>query len=102
MCRRQSIEKKSFQFYPEMYPNRKGSMASFSFRLLLAELPSYLGQPKLAIDKLTEISLISAEVNCFDFCQWNLRLRISILDKRFLWKGASRSIRILAATRKSC
>lgn len=46
-----------------MYPNRKGSMASFSFRLLLAELPSYLGQPKIAMDKLTELSLISSEVN---------------------------------------
>lgn len=51
-----------FQFYPEMYPNRKGSMAAFSFRLLLAELPSYLGQPKIAMDKLTELSLISSEV----------------------------------------
>ncbi|KAG4079376.1 hypothetical protein HA402_008068 [Bradysia odoriphaga] len=54
-----------FEFYPEMYPNRKGSMASFSFRLLLAELPSYLGQPKIAIDKLTELSLISAEIKDF-------------------------------------
>lgn len=46
-----------------MYPNRKGSMACFSFRLLLAELPAYMGQPKVAIDKLTELALISSEVN---------------------------------------
>lgn len=59
----QSKKKLFFQFYPEMYPNRRGSMASFSFRLLLAELPSYLGQPKTAMDKLTELSLISSEVN---------------------------------------
>ncbi len=63
-----------FQFYPEMYPNRKGSMASFSFRLLLAELPSYLGHPKTAIDKLTELSLISSEVKPSPVINWERNL----------------------------
>lgn len=77
-------------------------MASFSFRLLLAELPAYLGQPKAAMDKLTEMSLISSEVNLRFLTQDNLYAIAFKLDKRFLWKGAVRIIRILATKRKPC
>lgn len=38
-----------------MYNNRKGSMACFSFRLLLAELPICLGSPKMAMDRLCDL-----------------------------------------------
>jgi len=41
-----------FTFYPELYGTRPGSMASFAFRLLLAEIPSYYGKPKQALDNL--------------------------------------------------
>ncbi|XP_072376597.1 trafficking protein particle complex subunit 12 [Diabrotica undecimpunctata] len=41
-----------FQFYPDMYGGRPGSMASFSFRLLLAELPTHCGKPKESITRL--------------------------------------------------
>ena len=44
-----------FTFYPELYGTRPGSMASFAFRLLLAEIPNYYGKPKQAIDNLYEI-----------------------------------------------
>lgn len=46
-----------------MYNGRKGSMAPFSLRLLLAELPLYLGQPKVALDRLTDVYLICSKVN---------------------------------------
>lgn len=41
-----------YQFYPEMFGGRPGSIASFSFRLLLAELPSHCGKPKESLTKL--------------------------------------------------
>lgn len=50
------------QFYPEMYGKRKGSMACFSFRLLLAELPINLGDPKTAMDRLTDLAAICTEI----------------------------------------
>lgn len=44
-----------FTFYPELYGTRPGSMASFAFRLLLAEIPAYCGQAKEAMDNLHKI-----------------------------------------------
>ncbi|EFA06807.1 trafficking protein particle complex subunit 12 [Tribolium castaneum] len=41
-----------YQFYPEMYGGRPGSIASFSFRLLLSELPMHCGKPKDSLTKL--------------------------------------------------
>lgn len=50
------------QFYPDAYNNRKGSMASFAFRLLIAKLPSYLGSHKVALDRLTDMLLVAKEI----------------------------------------
>ncbi|XP_076297429.1 trafficking protein particle complex subunit 12 [Lasioglossum baleicum] len=44
-----------FTFYPDLYGTRPGSMASFSFRLLLAETPLYCGRPKEALDNLYKV-----------------------------------------------
>ncbi|CAH1107199.1 unnamed protein product [Psylliodes chrysocephalus] len=44
-----------FQFYPDMYGGRPGSMASFSFRLLLAELPMHCSKAKESIMRLFNI-----------------------------------------------
>ncbi|XP_018335736.1 trafficking protein particle complex subunit 12 [Agrilus planipennis] len=44
-----------YEFYPEMYKGRRGSIASFSFRLLLAELPMHCGKPKESLTKLFNI-----------------------------------------------
>lgn len=41
-----------YQFYPEMYGGRSGSIASFSFRLLLGELPMHCSKTKESLTKL--------------------------------------------------
>ncbi|XP_030243033.1 trafficking protein particle complex subunit 12 [Drosophila navojoa] len=51
-----------YEHYPEMYMGKHGSIACFSFRLLLAELPIYLGKPHLALDRLSELHVISNEI----------------------------------------
>lgn len=45
-----------------MHNGRKGSMASFSFRLLVAKMPAYLGSLKMALDRLTEMSITCNEI----------------------------------------
>lgn len=45
-----------------MYPGKTGSIACFSFRLLLAEMPIYLGNPQLALDRLSELYVICNEI----------------------------------------
>lgn len=37
-------------------------MASFAFRLLIAKLPLYLGQAKVALDRLTDMLLVVEEI----------------------------------------
>lgn len=69
-----------------MYPGRKGSMAPFSLRLLLAELPLYLGQAKVALDRLTDIYLICSKVmpkNSFFFFKYNFTIIDVCVDKTF-------------------
>lgn len=41
-----------FQYYPEQYGTRQGSMVPFGFRVLLAELPMHVGKPLDAMDRL--------------------------------------------------
>lgn len=45
-----------------MHSGRKGSMASFSFRLLMAKMPVYLGSLKSALDRLTEMSITCNDI----------------------------------------
>lgn len=55
-----------YEFYhPDMHGDKKGSMASFSFRLLLAELPIYLGAPRVALDRLTEMLAITNQIKSY-------------------------------------
>ena len=40
------------QFYPELFGSRRGSLAPWSLRLLLAELPMYNNKQVVAMNKL--------------------------------------------------
>lgn len=54
-----------YEYYPEMYMGRKGSMASFSFRLLHAELPLYMGSFKLSMDRLSDLLATCNQIRQF-------------------------------------
>uniref|UniRef100_A0A674P3V3 Trafficking protein particle complex subunit 12 n=1 Tax=Takifugu rubripes TaxID=31033 RepID=A0A674P3V3_TAKRU len=41
-----------YEFFPTVYPGRRGSMVPFSMRLLHAELPQYLAKTQEALDRL--------------------------------------------------
>uniref|UniRef100_A0A3Q4MGB1 Trafficking protein particle complex subunit 12 n=1 Tax=Neolamprologus brichardi TaxID=32507 RepID=A0A3Q4MGB1_NEOBR len=53
-----------YEYYPTVYPGRKGSMVPFSMRLLHAELPQYLAKPQEALDRLSALSLPCSPSTC--------------------------------------
>ena len=60
-----------YQYYPTTYPGRQGAMPSFAFRILLAELPQYVGKPFEALDRLYALLSIVKKVGyrtAFEFC----------------------------------
>lgn len=51
-----------YEYYPNIYPGRKGSMVPFGLRLLDAQLPYYLGHNKDALDKLYYILSVVRQI----------------------------------------
>lgn len=47
-----------YEYYPTVYPGRRGSMVPFSMRLLHAELPQYLAKPQEALDRLHNLKTV--------------------------------------------
>ncbi|TDG98593.1 hypothetical protein EPR50_G00201920 [Perca flavescens] len=47
-----------YEYYPTVYPGRRGSMVPFSMRLLHAELPQYLVKPQEALDRLHNLKTV--------------------------------------------
>lgn len=47
-----------YEYYPNVYPGRRGSMVPFSMRLLHAELPQYLAKPQEALDRLHNLRTV--------------------------------------------
>uniref|UniRef100_A0A3P9KXP4 Trafficking protein particle complex subunit 12 n=1 Tax=Oryzias latipes TaxID=8090 RepID=A0A3P9KXP4_ORYLA len=47
-----------YEYYPAVYPGKRGSMVPFSMRLLHAELPQYLAKPQEALDRLHHLETI--------------------------------------------
>uniref|UniRef100_A0A8C5U699 Trafficking protein particle complex subunit 12 n=1 Tax=Malurus cyaneus samueli TaxID=2593467 RepID=A0A8C5U699_9PASS len=51
-----------YEYYPHVYPGRKGSMVPFSMRILHAELPQYLGNPQESLDRLHSMKIICTKI----------------------------------------
>nr|XP_032815581.1 trafficking protein particle complex subunit 12 [Petromyzon marinus]XP_032815582.1 trafficking protein particle complex subunit 12 [Petromyzon marinus] len=51
-----------YEYYPHVYPARRGSMVPFSLRILHAELPQYLGRPQETLDRLHQVGVICAKI----------------------------------------
>lgn len=51
-----------YEYYPHVYPGRKGSMVPFSMRILHAELQQYLGNPQESLDRLHSMKTICAKI----------------------------------------
>uniref|UniRef100_A0A8D0D6R2 Trafficking protein particle complex subunit 12 n=1 Tax=Sander lucioperca TaxID=283035 RepID=A0A8D0D6R2_SANLU len=61
-----------YEYYPTVYPGRRGSMVPFSMRLLHAELPQYLVKPQEALDRLHNLKTVCLAVRSLKL--WRSRL----------------------------
>ncbi|KAM9201072.1 trafficking protein particle complex subunit 12 isoform 2-T2 [Dugong dugon] len=51
-----------YEYYPHVYPGRRGSMVPFSMRILHAELRQYLGSPQESLDRLHRMKTICSKI----------------------------------------
>ncbi|XP_071964074.1 trafficking protein particle complex subunit 12-like [Antedon mediterranea] len=51
-----------FEYYPDLYPGRKGSMVPFSLRVLKAELLQYAGKHQQSLDTLYKIKGVCGKI----------------------------------------
>lgn len=51
-----------YEYYPSVYPGRRGSMVPFSMRILHAELPQYLQKPQETLDRLYRMKSVCQKI----------------------------------------
>lgn len=51
-----------YEYYPLVYPGRRGSMVPFSMRILHAELQQYLGNPQESLDRLHRVKAVCSKI----------------------------------------
>nr|XP_044998952.1 trafficking protein particle complex subunit 12 isoform X2 [Jaculus jaculus] len=51
-----------YEYYPHVYPGRRGSMVPFSMRILHAELQQYLGNPQESLDRLHQVKTVCSKI----------------------------------------
>ncbi|XP_062064887.1 trafficking protein particle complex subunit 12 isoform X1 [Lepus europaeus] len=51
-----------YEYYPHVYPGRRGSMVPFSMRILHAELQQYLGNPQESLDRLHRVKTVCNKI----------------------------------------
>lgn len=78
-----------YEYYPQIYSTKQGSMVPFCFRILAAILPQYLERPKEALDKLFHVHNVCLHV-LSDLssrsCDSNSEEGKSLQKGRDLWK----------------
>ncbi|XP_062378985.1 trafficking protein particle complex subunit 12 [Sardina pilchardus] len=52
-----------YEYYPAIYPGRRGSMVPFSMRVLHAELPQYLAKPQESLDRLHRMRTVCQKIS---------------------------------------
>ncbi|KAM8914622.1 trafficking protein particle complex subunit 12 [Spinachia spinachia] len=52
-----------YEYYPTVYPGRRGSVVPFSMRLLHAELPQYMAKPQEALDRLHNLKTVCLAIH---------------------------------------
>jgi len=57
-----------FQFYPELYGGRLGSLIPFGFRLLLAQIPMYIDKHEVCLVKLHKVLATVRKVCPISLC----------------------------------
>ncbi|XP_030167581.1 trafficking protein particle complex subunit 12 isoform X1 [Lynx canadensis] len=51
-----------YEYHPQVYPGRRGSMVPFSMRILHAELQQYLGNPQESLDRLHRVKAVCSKI----------------------------------------
>lgn len=51
-----------YDFYPDLYPEKEGSMVPFCFRILAAMLPQHMQRPNETLDKLFHVHSVCLQV----------------------------------------
>ncbi|XP_053565703.1 trafficking protein particle complex subunit 12 [Bombina bombina] len=51
-----------YEYYPHVYPGRRGSMVPFSMRILHAELRQYLGNPQESLDRMHKMKIVCLQI----------------------------------------
>ncbi|OCT78956.1 uncharacterized protein LOC414531 isoform X2 [Xenopus laevis] len=51
-----------YEYYPHVYPGRRGSLVPFSMRILHAELRQYLGNPQESLDRLHNMKAVCLQI----------------------------------------
>ncbi|XP_029410452.1 trafficking protein particle complex subunit 12 isoform X2 [Nannospalax galili] len=51
-----------YEYYPHVYPGRRGSMVPFSMRILHADLQQYLGNPQESLDRLHRVKTVCSQI----------------------------------------
>ncbi|PIK49213.1 putative trafficking protein particle complex subunit 12 [Apostichopus japonicus] len=93
-----------YQYYPALYPGRKGSMVPFSFRVLVAEIPQFVSQHQQSMTRLYALLATCQKIVSNLSQGWTNMERKSGVSEEYikasliLWKNRVTEFSILSGT----